>query len=224
MNGERAPWWKTISRRGRIFFIHVFLLTGCGLVGVPASGWAQGYFGLSAGLYEPQYREQERTGVFDLRGGYRIHPQVGFEWSLGRLHLADTVPFQGSPTIPGIDFDSLKLKQDLYTLDLSLQWFPAGGNFVVFGGPGVAQLDADLVVTFFGKTFTVSDRTNILTAHAGVAYMWKLNEHFFLRPEARVRSYFGKAVTAPDRIEGFYYSYKATDYQAGVTVGWRFGS
>jgi hypothetical protein len=200
------------------------LLAICGLVGVPASGWAQGYFGLSAGLYEPQGKEQGHAGVFDLRGGYRVRPQVGFEWSLSRLHLADTVPFQGSPTIPGIDFDSLKLKLDLYTLDLSLQWFPADGNFVVFGGPGVAQLGADLVVTFFGKTFTVSDRTNILTAHAGVAYMWKINEHFFLRPEARVRRYFGSAVTEPDRVEGFYYSYKATDYQAGVTVGWRFGS
>jgi hypothetical protein len=224
MCGERAPWWRTPSLHGRRCVIPVLLLVSCGLVGIPVSGRAQGYFGFSAGLYESQYKEQERTEVLDLRGGYRIRSQVGFEWSLSRLHLADTVPFQGSPTVPGIDFDSLKLKLDLYNLDLSLQWFPAGGNFVVFGGPGVAQLGADLVVTFFGDTFTVSDRTNILTAHAGVAYMWKIHKHFFLRPEARVRRYFGSAVTEPDRIEGFYYSYRATDYQAGVTAGWRFGS
>ena len=194
------------------------------MFGGPAPVWAQGYFGLSTGLYEAQDREQERTGVFDLRGGYRVRPRGGFEWSLSRLNLTDTVPFQDSPTVPGIDFDSLKLKLGLYTLDLSLQWFPAGGNFVVFGGPGAAQLDADLVVTFFGKTFTVSDRANIFTAHAGMAYVWNIDDHFFVKPEARVRRYFGNVVTEPDRIEGFYYSYRATDYQAGVTAGWRFGS
>jgi len=213
-----------IFRRGCIYVIHVFMLASFGLFAGPAPARSQGYFGLSAGLYEPQDREQDLTGVFDLRGGYRVRPQAGFEWSLSRLHLTDTVPFQGSPTIPGIDFDSLKLKLDLYTLDLSLQWFPTGGNFVVFGGPGAAQLDADLVVTFFGETFTVSDRANIFTIHAGTAYVWNIGDHFFVRPEARVRRYFGYAVTEPDRIEGFYYSYRATDYQAGVTVGWRFGS
>jgi hypothetical protein len=163
------------------------MLASFGLFGGPAPAWAGGYFGLSTGLYEPQDREQERTGGFDLRGGYRVRPRAGFEWSLGRLNLTDTVPFQDSPTIPGIDFDSLKLKLDLYTLDLSLQWFPTAGNFVVFGGPGAAQLDADLVVTFFGETFTVSDRTNIFTAHAGMAYVWNIGDHFIVRPEARVR-------------------------------------
>jgi hypothetical protein len=195
-----------------------------GLCGGAAPVRAQGYFGVSAGLYQPADSEQERTEIFDLRGGYRVRPQAGFEWSLSRLHLTDTVPFEGNPSIPGIDFDSLNLKLDLYTLDLSLQWFPRGGSFVVFGGPGVAQLNADLVVTFFGDTFSVPDRTNIVTAHAGVAYLWKIGDHYFVRPEARMRHYFGYDVTEPDRIEGFYYSYKATDYQAGLTVGWRFGS
>jgi hypothetical protein len=202
----------------------VLLSASLELCAFSALAEAQGHFGLSAGLYEPEDREQQRTEVYDVRGGYRVRPQIGFEWSLSRLHLTDTVPFQGSPTIPGIDFDSLKLKLALNTLDLSLQWFPKGGSFIVFGGPGVAQLDADLVVTFFGETFTVSDRTNILTAHAGIAYMWKIDNHFFVMPEARVRHYFGYLVTEPDRLEGFEYSYKATDYQAGLTVGWRFGS
>jgi len=214
-----------ISRRGCVNVVILTLLSASfGLFSVPTSARAQGYFGLSSGLYEPRDGEHESTPVFDLRAGYRVLPQVGFEWSLGRLHLNDTVPFEGSPTIPGIDFDSLKLKLDLYTLDLSLQWFPGSSNFVVFAGPGVAQLDADLVVTFFGETFTVNDRTNILTAHAGVAYVWNIDDHFFVRPEARLRHYFGDAVTEPDRVEGFYYSYEATDYQAGVTVGWKFGS
>ncbi|HYU34146.1 MAG TPA: outer membrane beta-barrel protein [Thermoanaerobaculia bacterium] len=202
----------------------VLLLASFGLYGVSAPAVAQGYFGISAGLYEPDDKGQEQTQVYDLRGGYRIDPRLGFEWSLSRLHLSDTVPFQGNPTIPGIDFDSLNLKLELYTLDLSAQWFPIGDRLIVFGGPGVAQLDSDLVVTFFGKTFTTPDRTNIFTVHAGVAYVWNVNNHFFIRPEARARHYFGDEVTAPDRVQGFYYSYKATNYQAGLTVGWRYGS
>jgi hypothetical protein len=202
----------------------VLLLVSFGLCGVAAPAAAQGYFGLSAGLYEPNGQGQEQTQVYDVRGGYRVSRQLGFEWSLGRLHLSDIVPFEDDPTIPGIDFDTLNLKLDLYTLDLSLQWFPTGDRFIVFAGPGAAQLDADLVVTFFGETFITPDRTNIFTAHAGVAYVWTLNDHFFIRPEARVRQYFGDDVTEPDRIQGFYYSYKATNYQAGLSVGWKYGS
>lgn len=202
----------------------VLLSMALGVCAVSAPAAAQGYFGVSAGLYQPEDKEQKSTEVYDVRAGYRIRPQLGFEWSLSRLDLTDTVPFGDDPTIPGIDFDSLNLKLALYNFDLSLQWFPRGGNLVVFGGPGVAQIDADLVVTFFGETFTVPDRTNIFTAHAGVAYVWKIGDHFFVRPEARARRYFGYDVTEPDRVEGFYYSYKALDYQAGLTVGWRFGS
>ncbi|HEV7667178.1 MAG TPA: outer membrane beta-barrel protein [Thermoanaerobaculia bacterium] len=205
----------------RVVPIGVLLLLGWVGLGIPAR--AQGHFAVAAGLYEPEDKEQERTEVFELRGGYRVKPQVGFEWSLSKIHLTDTVPFTDDPTIPGIDFDSLLLKLDLYNLDVSVQWFPGAGNFVVFGGPGLAQLDSDLIVTFFGSTFTEPDRTFMLTAHAGVGYVWNLNKHFYLEPEVRVRHYFGYDVTEPDQIEGFYYSYKATDYQAGLTFGWKFG-
>jgi len=204
--------------------IGVLLSFLLGLAGFAAPAMAQGHFGLSSGLYDPEDREQKQTEFFDLRSGYRVRPNVGFEWSFSKVHLTDTVPFTGDPTLPGIDFDSLLLKLDLYSLDVSVQWFPRAGNFVVFGGPGLSQLDADLVVTFFGKTFTDPDRTYILTAHAGVGYVWNLNKRFYLEPELRVRHYFGYDVNRPDRIEGFYYSYKATDYQAGLTFGWKFGS
>jgi hypothetical protein len=204
--------------------LQVLSLVCLGLCGLSAPVAAQGYIGISAGLYEPEDREQERTEVYDVRAGYRIRPQLGLEWSLSRLSLTDTVPFQEDPTIPGIDFDTLNLQLRLYTFDLSLQWFPKGGRFVVFGGPGVAQLDADLVVTFFGDTFTAPDRTNLFTTHAGIAYVWSINHHLFVRPELRARHYYGYEVTEPDRIEGFYYSYEATDYQAGLTVGWKIGS
>src|SRR5689334_16579834 len=82
----------------------VLLCVALGMGAAPAASRAQGYVGVSASLYQPEDREQERTEVYDLRAGYRIRPQLGFEWSLGRLHLTDTVPFKDNPTIPGIDF------------------------------------------------------------------------------------------------------------------------
>ena len=211
--------------RTKPVLVHGILLTaGVVFGGVLAPVRAQGYFGVSAGLYRPEDPKQDRTEDFDVRCGYRIRPAFGFEWSLNRVHLADTVPFQSNPSVPGVDFDRLNLQLDLYTLDLSLQWFPQGGHFVVFGRPGVALLDSRLDVTFLGRKGTDPDNTNIITAHTGLAYEWQLKDRFFVRPEARVRHYFGYEVNRADRVEGFYYSYKATDYQAGLTFGWRFGS
>lgn len=200
----------------------ILLFAGAVLGGAPVG--AQGYVGVSAGLYQPEDAEQDVTQDFDVRVGYRIRPALGFEWSLSRVSLADTVPFQDDPTIPGIDFDEISLQLDLYNLDLSLQWFPGKGNFVVFGGPGISLLDSELTVTFLGGTGTDPDNTTLVTAHAGLAYVWRIKDRFFIRPEARVRHYFGTEVNEPDRVEAFYYSYKATDYEAGLTFGWRFGT
>jgi hypothetical protein len=202
----------------------ILLVAGVVLGSVSAPVWAQGYLGVSAGLYQPEDGGQDRTETFDVRGGYRIRPQFGFEWSLSRVKLTDIVPFTDDPSLPGFDFDELNLRTNLTNLDLSLQWFPKGGNFVVFGGPGVALLDAEIEVLFLGERFTDSDNNNIFTAHAGIAYVWPVTKRFFVRPEARVRRYFGYDITEPDPVEVFYYSYKATDYQAGVTFGLRFGS
>jgi hypothetical protein len=185
---------------------------------------AQNYFGLSAGGYQPEDKEQNGTGVFDLRGGYRILPSLGFEWSVSRVNLTDMVPFRSDPLVPGFDFDQLELQSYLSTLDLSFQWFPRGGNLVVFGGPGVALLDGTLKVTFLGESSSRYYVSNIFTTHAGLAYVKPIKGHFFLRPEARVRRYFGYKVVEPDRVERFHLSYKGTDYQAALTFGWRFGS
>lgn len=210
--------------RAKPMLVRGILLMACLALGsVSAPVWAQGYIGVSAGFYQPEDEGQDRTEVFDVRGGYRIRPAFGLEWSLSRVSLMDTVPFQEDPTIPGVDFDALSLELDINNLDLSLQWFPRGSNFVIFGGPGVAQLGAQLDVTFLGGTFVDSDTTNIFTGHAGVAYVWPIKNGFFIRPEARVRRYFGSDVDEPDPVEGFFFDYKAIDYQAGLTFGWRFG-
>ncbi len=201
--------------------IGVLLIGGLVLGSVPAPVWAQGHFGISAGLYQPEEEngsEVDRTEVFGIRGGYRFHPDFGFEGSLSRVDLADAIPADDELFF---DFD---LQLDLYALDLSLQWFPRGGNFVVFGGPGVARLDAELTVTFFGETISASDTSDVFTAHAGLGYEWKISDRFFIRPEARVRRYFDDEIEEAELEEGLALSYDATDYEAVVVFGWRFGS
>jgi Outer membrane protein beta-barrel domain len=204
--------------RGKdIGWVGALLVTGVMLGGAAAPVRAQGSFGISAGQYQPDDHVLDRTEVYGLRGGYRFRPDFGFEASLSRVDLVDGLP--GAQSFPGFQAD---LQADLYNLDLSLQWLPRGG-LVIFGGPGVARLDTKLRATFQGQKISESDTSNILTAHIGVAYEWQLSDRFFFRPEARVRRYFDdeEEASAGDNLT---VSYEATDYEASVIFGWRFGS
>jgi len=198
----------------------ILLFAGVVFGGIAAPVWGQFHFGASTGFYQPEDQAKSGTPVFDLRGGYRVRPAIGFEWNFSRLTLEETV----DPASLPFDFDLLDLSADLSNFDLSVQWYPKHGNFVVFGGLGVAMIDARLDVVFIGVPFQASDITNIFTTHAGVGYMWRLQNGFFVQPEARVRRYFGADLSAPSAIEGFRFSYRATDYAGGLTFGWRFGS
>ena len=192
-----------------------------GLVLSGGSAQAQGSFGISAGIYQPDDDELDRTEVYGLRGGYRFRPNLGFEAALSKVDLADALSLDSGVSGPdfGFDFD---FKVDLYNLDLSLQWFPGGGDFLVFGGPGVARLDTRIRGSAFGQTFSESDTSNILTAHLGLAYQWQIGDGFFVRPEARVRRYFDDddSLSEDDSLA---VSYEATDYEASLIFGWRFG-
>jgi len=192
----------------------MLLVTGLVLGGAAAPVRAQGFLGVSAGLYQPDDNDLDRTEVYGLRGGYRFGRGLGFEASLSRANLLD----EQEESFPGFSAD---VKADVYNLDLSLQWLPHSG-FVVFGGPGVARLDTKVRVSFFGQTVSESDTSNILTAHLGVAYEWWLSDRFFVRPEVRVRRYFDDEdrASADDALA---VSYKATDSEASLLFGWRFG-
>lgn len=209
-----------MNSRTAMLMIGMLWIAGLGLEGAAAPAQAQGgYFGVYGGLYQPDDDDGDldRTEVYGVRAGYRFQNNFGIEGSLSRVDLADSIPSEEDPFFS--DFD---LQLDLYNLDLSLQWFPQGGNFVVFGGPGVSRLDAEVSVTVFGERFSESDTSNILTAHFGLGYDWQVNDRFFIRPEARVRRYFDDEIDESDVEEGLAVSYKATDYEAGVTFGWRF--
>ena len=200
----------------RASLVGFLLVAGLVLGGASAPALAQGHFGITAGLYEPDEEGADRTEFYGIRGGYRFNPMFGFEGSLTRLDLADTLDIEDDPFLSDFDFEF-----DITNLDLSLQWFPGGGNFVVFAGPGVARLDAEVSVTFFGERFSESESSNILTAHAGVGYAWQIGDRFFIRPEARVRRYFDDDIDESGE-EALDVAYESTDYEAGVTFGWRF--
>lgn len=197
------------------------LIAGLVLGGGSAPVRAQGSLGVSAGFYQPD-DDLDRTEVYGLRGGYRFHPSFGFEAALSKVDLADALDLDGGVTGPDFGFDA-DFKIDLYNLDLSLQWFPRGGNFVVFGGPGVARLDTEVRARFLGETFSESDTSNIFTAHLGLAYQWQIGESFFVRPEARVRRYFDDEISRSQYDDELAVSYEATDYEASLIFGWRFG-
>jgi hypothetical protein len=199
------------------------LLVVAGLALRPVEAEAQGSVGLSGGMYLPEDSEADRTEVFGLRGGYRPGPNFGLELNLSQVDLGDTIPADDSdnpfPQLFDFDFDAA-----LTNLELSVQWFPGAGSFAVFGGPGLARLDVDLTATVFGQRFSESETADILTAHAGIAYEWRIGRSFYLRPEARVRRYFDDEIeddgSFDDELE---VSYRATDYEANVVLGWRIG-
>ncbi|HEX6899019.1 MAG TPA: outer membrane beta-barrel protein [Thermoanaerobaculia bacterium] len=201
-------------RASRVALVGLLLIAGLIVGGASAPVVAQGHFGVTAGFYQPEESDADLTEVYGIRGGYRFDPRFGFEGSVTRVDLADAFDIEEDPFLP--DFN---LEIDITNFDFSLQWFPGGGNFVVFGGPGVALIDADVSVTIFGQRFSESDSSNVLTAHAGLGYTWQIGDRFFIRPEARVRAYFDDEL---DEDDDFAVSYEAVDYEAGLTFGWRF--
>jgi Outer membrane protein beta-barrel domain len=202
-------------RARSITIVGIFLLVGVALGIVSSPVEAQGYLGGSAGFYHPENGDRDYIGTFGLRGGYRFNPYFGLEGSLSQVSLDETLPID----IPFFELGGLELGR-LDNLDLSLQWFPNGGNFLLFGGIGGSRLDSTLRITdsFFGQTLSSSDTAYIFTAHVGLGYQWQIGDRFLLRPEARLRHYYGQ--DPKTLIPG---AYRGTDYEAGLTFGWRFG-
>ena len=206
--------------RPKVTWVKRILAVAVLVMGSSPALFAQGYIGGSVGLYSPEDSDQDRTEVFGVRGGYRFSPALGFEVNLSRADLDDTIPPENDPGFPLFDFD---LQVDLTNLDVSLQWFP-GHNVVIYGGPGMARLESEVNGSFFGIDFSESDSSDIVTAHAGVAYEWHITDRFIIRPEVRVRHYFDDEVN-PDEIEDdFVVSYESTDYEGNLAFVWRFGS
>lgn len=209
-------------RTGSMWTLGALFIAGLFLSSATAPAKAQVSLGISGGIYQPDDEGDgsvDATPVFGIRGAYRFRPNLGFEASVSRVDLADAFSLEDDVP-PGLDFD---FDIDLTNLDLSLQWFPGGGGFVVFGGPGISRLSTEVSTTIFGQDFSDSDVEELYTAHAGLGYEWQISERFFIRPEARVRRFFDEE-ELPDEEDILVVTYDATDYEASLVFGWRFDS
>ena len=164
-------------------------------IGVAAPARAEGFnFELYAGYYVPGLSELDDDLVFGARFGGRPSPRFGWQISGGIFDLngEEDRPLAGTVgDANGMIFDG------------SLQWFPGGGNFAIFGGPGFATVDVDLE----GSTTDVSD--DAFTLHVGASYLWQIGTSFYIRPDVRFRDFQGD-------------TYEKTDTEASLAFGWSF--
>ncbi len=199
------------------------LIFGLGLALVqPAQ--AQGRFGLLVGGYQPEEEDEadaDITPVYGLEYGHRFNSRFGVSASLSRIDLADSFGLDDSGDLPF----SPEIDVELTNLDLSLEWYPTGGRFVILGGPGLSRLDFD--ANFFGpadEPISVGETEDLLSFHLGVGYQWNLGEHWSLRPEVRARRIFDnepEADLADGDVDIFY---ESTDVEARVTLAYRLGT
>lgn len=155
---------------------------------------AQPHLELFGGYYYSNEDGIDNDFTYGLRFGGRPAEQWGWQVSASVFNLNN---------------DSLLAVEDLigeadaFLVDGSIQWFPGGGNFAVFGGLGFASIDIDIL----GTTTDASD--DALTYHAGVSYLWQIGEKFYVRPDIRFRDYSGD-------------NYDSLDTEASIGLGWNF--
>jgi Outer membrane protein beta-barrel domain len=199
---NRLPQEITMLKK---FSLALALFLGATLM--PSTAFAQLSLGLSAGLYEPN--EGDGTEVFGARAAYRLTPNFAVELAYSQVNVDDLIDEEEEPIEGGFDID-------FENIDFSLQYFPSGSGFFIFGGPGVAKFSFD--TNFIGIPLSGSD--DVVTAHLGLGYDWQVGESFFVRPEVRARRYFGDESFEDGSTE---ISYDETDFEGAVVLGWRFG-
>ena len=99
---------------------------------------------------------------------------------------------------------------DLLHVDFSLNYYPGGGQFYFFGGPGWVTGNVDIP----GTREELSD--DAFTLHAGLGWEALVGESFFIPIDARARWY---------ELEGFGPDGgkdSQLTYEASVGLGWRF--
>ena len=151
-------------------------------------------FELFGGYYYSNQDGIDNDYTYGLRFGGRVTEMWGWQVSGSVFDLNN----DGNRTFDGFAGDA-----KAYLIDTSIQWFPGGGNFAVFGGIGFGSVDIDLV----GTTQDLSD--DALTFNAGVSYLFQVTEKFYIRPDVRLRDFNGDV-------------YDSLDTEASVGFGWNF--
>jgi hypothetical protein len=155
-------------------------------------------FEVFAGYFLPE--ELDEDLAYGLGFGKRGDGNWGWETRASWFDVADSQGFSG------FDVDA-----DVVHVDFSLEYFPGGGNFSIFFGPGFASGNVDVP----GVTTDLSD--DVFSAHVGLGYEFDATESFYIKPDFRARWY---------ELEGFGRDGgkdSQLTYEAAVALGWRFG-
>lgn len=181
---------------------------------VPAAHAERHQFELVAGYYFTSNIELPELGVtlgmdddttYGLRYGYRRSEKIGFGVMWTHLEVDAAREDRAEILCSACDFDA-------NFVDFSLEFYPGGGNFSIFGGPG--WVTGDFTVRVPGPDNNVNASDDSFTFHAGLAYMFEVGESFYIRPEFRFR--FLELDTDGDA------RYDDEDSQFGLGFGWRF--
>ena len=122
--------------------------------------------------------------VFGLAGGYRVSDKFGVGASLSWIDGDNTLgaPWEGSP-----------LEVDLFFIDLSFAYFPGGGSFYIYGGPGFADIEARATV----QSVTIPEQPSVAidlegsestaSVHVGIGKRFNFGEKAFVRIQTKAR-------------------------------------
>jgi hypothetical protein len=177
----------------------VGILVGLAFAVLPtAASAAEGWnIQLFAGYYFPEELDEDLS--YGLRFGHRGGGNWGWQVSGDWFDVADSQGFSG------FDVDA-----DLFHVDFSLLYYPGGGDFYFFGGPGWATGDVD-------SPFSTEDFSDdVFSLHVGLGYEANVTDNFFIPIEGRARWYelegFGRDGGKDSQVA----------YEASVGLGFRF--
>lgn len=156
------------------------------------------------GYYDPD-SVNKNSQVYGLAVGYDVSPRFGMLLSGGVIDLEDDY----------LGVNDADLQLGLGLLDLSFVWYPTGGSFYIFGGPGYATVKLEIDIP--GSNNDIDESETSFTVNGGLGYRWIVNDHFFVRPELKARWFDGQDFKATQAK-----SYEGLDVQYTLGLGWRF--
>ena len=177
------------------------LLLGCFLVVLPGVVVAQkATLELYSGLYRASEDTVAEEPIYGVRGGYDFGKSWGIEVSAGQFE--ETVEV----TVDAGGFDQ-PIRLQVFLLDFSFVWRPLGDRWLLFAGPGLADIDIELSPVSADDPPVLTDRN--VSWHVGTALRWSLTPGFYLRADIRAR------INETDLYDG-------EDSEISLAAGWRF--
>jgi len=139
-----------------------------------AQGWRTEAF---AGWYNPDGNVSDDDVPLGFRLGYDVNEKFGIDFT-GEFFDSKLEEFSSSQQRTHYNID-------LRTWEVSFIWYPTGKGFYLLGGPGLTTVDYDIRFPEIGVR--IDGDESIFNFHAGLGYLWKLENGFYMRPDIRAR-------------------------------------